>query len=78
MTWSIIKSAWQWYTEHGSRADVLQSDAAERVRNGSQVGDEELQQLNPLIALLHTILPWINYGRDPNDAEGPPPPDAGA
>lgn len=32
--------------------------------------DEEMQQMNPLAALLRSLLPWVNLGQAPAEDEG--------
>ena len=32
--------------------------------------EEELQQMNPLMALLRSLLPWTNMGQEPAGEEG--------
>lgn len=50
--------------------DQCRCGAAERIRAGEQVSEEEVQQMNPFIALVQSLLPWVNFGVDPGAEDG--------
>jgi len=50
---------------------VQQANAiAARYGPGEEMSDEDAARLHPLMALLETLLPWNNFGQDPNEGEG--------
>ncbi|KAL4430372.1 hypothetical protein ABPG77_002178 [Micractinium sp. CCAP 211/92] len=57
------------------QADVAALEAemralAQQMQNAPDMSEEELQQMNPLMALLRSLLPWTNMGQEPAAEEG--------